>query len=211
MHCIAKQRQEGSTVRTDRFRLKVTFETSVLGTQTQKDIASRYIQEKAKAAGLDVQDEDETLPEMLDRGTSVFHKLSDGTPILYDYMVKGFLKDVALTFNGKLCGIRNARSKVENFVFVTPRRIVLNVPNGSETGYCERPMRNTTAIGQPVSLIRSEELPAGTNFECELEVLPGEINEEYLREILSYGTRRGLGQWRTGGHGRFKFELEKLT
>ncbi len=195
-------------MKTKTYRLKVTFTETLLGTKPQKDVATEFILSKAidPETGQPPEDELETLPVALDKGTTAFDK-QEGKPIYYDYMVKGFLKDVGLTFNG-LRGVKNLRSKIENFVFVSPRRIALHVPDGVQMTYCERPLRAMTMQGPRVSLARSEELPVGTWFECNIDVFDGPITEDILRDILSYGEKRGFGQWRNGGHGRFEFELQ---
>lgn len=192
---------------TKNYRLKVTFITGPLGTQPQKDVATEYITSKAvdPETGELPADELATLPEALEKGTTAFHRLN-GAPIYYDYMVKGFIKEAGQVFNG-LRGVKNLRSKLDNLVFVTPRQIMLNTPAGSEMTYCERPLRAQTAQGPRTSLARSEELPAGTWFECRLEVFDGPISEPLLRDLLSYGEKKGFGQWRNGGRGRFTFEL----
>lgn len=103
------------------------------------------------------------------------------------------------------------RSKVDNLVFVEPRRILLNLEHPeSETEYLERPLRAETAQGPRVALARSEMLPAGTWFECELKVLGEVVSEDLLRDLLGYGNFKGMGQWRNGGFGRFDFELTKV-
>ena len=192
---------------TTNYRLIVTFTESVLGTQPPKDVAIEFITSKAAdpVTGELPKDELETLPVALEKRTTAFHRL-DGKPIYYDYMVKGFLKQTALAFNG-LRGVRNTRSIVENLVFVKPRRFELHLPDGASMDYCERPLRAMTALGPRTALARSEELPVGTWFKCTLEVFNGPICELLLRDLLDYGTRRGFGQWRNGGHGRFTYEL----
>lgn len=194
---------------TKTYKLKVTFLTSLLGTQPQKDVATEYLSAEVNrangGAGLP-DDELVTLPEMLEKGTTAFHRL-DGRPIYYDYQVKGFIKEAGGVFNG-LRGVKNLRSKIDNLVFVAPRQILLHLPEGGQETFCERPLRAMTAQGPRTSLARSEELPAGTWFECEVEVFDGMISEPLLRDLFSYGEKKGLGQWRNGGHGRFMFELE---
>jgi hypothetical protein len=191
------------------YHLKIVFVTSVLGTQPQKEVATEYITSKiADDEGNLPADELGTLPEELEKGTTAFHKLN-GQPIYYDYQVKGFLKEAGSVFNG-LRNVKNLRSKIDNLVFVSPRQIVLNVPAGAAIDFLERPLRAQTAQGPRTSLARSEQLPEGTSFECELEVYDGPISEPLLRDLLSYGAKKGLGQWRNGGHGRFEFELEAL-
>src|SRR3990172_1355157 len=118
------------TMEARQYGLSVTFVESLLGTIPQKNTAEEFIM--AKAAGEDggpPEDEMRTAPEELARGTTAFHRLLDGTPILYDYAVKGFLKEAAQVFNG-LRGVKALRSKIDNLVFVAPRQIALLVPAG---------------------------------------------------------------------------------
>jgi hypothetical protein len=194
---------------TTKYYVKVTFTTSVLGTQPQKDVATEFITSKATdpVTGELPEDELETLPVALEKGTTAFHKL-DGKPIMYDYQVRGFLKEAGRVFNG-LRNVKNLKSKIDNLVFVHPRQIELHLPEGAEITFCERPLRAETAQGPRTSLARSEELPAGTWFECELRVYNGPISEPILRDLFEYGQDKGFLQWRNGGHGRFEFELEK--
>lgn len=187
------------------YELRVTFTEPVLGTQPQKDVATEYTQSKARERGLPVEDESETLPEMLDKGTTAFHKLN-GQPIYYDYHLKGFLKEAGSVLNGTH-GIKALRSKVDNTVFVQPRRIPLHLPDGGEIGFLERPLRAQTMQGPRVSVARSEVLPAATWFEATIQVIAGPITESVLRELLDYGQFKGFGQWRNGGYGRFTYEL----
>lgn len=187
------------------YTLKVTLTEPLLGTQPQKDVAMDYLQEKAKGKGIDVADENETLEEIVEKGTTIFHKL-EGKPIYYDYHVKGFLKESGQIQN-PLRGVKSLRSKIDNFVFVEPRRIELVLPEGGKIDFMERPLRAMTAQGPRVTLARSEVLPVGTKFECRLVVLKSVITEEILRDLLDYGKFKGFGQWRGGSYGRFTYEL----
>lgn len=191
---------------TRKYHLKVTFITPVLGAQPQKDIAEEYIGKKFEdGGGVLPDDELESMPEMLEKGTTAFHK-ADGTPIFYDYQVKGFIKEAGRIFNG-LHGVKALRSKIDNMLFINQRRIFLNMPEGEKIYYLERPLRAETAQGPRIAIARSEMLPEGTWFECDLEVYDGPITEDIIRDLLTYGARKGLGQWRNGGWGRFEFEL----
>jgi len=191
---------------TTQYRLRVTFTTPILGTQPQKDIAVEYLMSKVEPQ--ETADELDTLPEALEKGTTAFHKLN-GKPIYYDYHIRGFLKNAGSVFNG-LRGVRNLRSKVENLVFVKPRQIELHLPDGGEITFCQRSLRAMTAQGPRTSIARSEQLPAGTWFECVLNVYDGPISEALLRDLLSYGENVGFGQWRNGSYGQFGFELKKM-
>jgi len=193
-------------MKTTSYHVKVTFVTPVLGTQPQCDVASEFIASKFEDnAGSLPDDEAETLPEKLEKGTTAFHKLN-GLPIMYDYQVKGFLKEVGRIFNG-LHGVKALRSKIDNMVFVTPRRIALNLPEGGCIEFLERPLRAETAQGPRISLARSEMLPEGTWFEFDLSVFDGPITDDILRDILDYGQYKGFLQWRNGGYGRFEFVI----
>ena len=190
-----------------RYKLHVVTTEPLLGTQTVKDVAIEYLQSKARDAGLNVDDENETLPEMIERGTAVFHRLN-GAPIYYDYHVRGFLKESGRLQNGAR-GVKNLRNKIDNFVFVFPRRIELHLPEGTPTEpeYLERPLRAETAQGPRVALARSEMLPAGTWFDCTIETVNDVISEPLLRDLLAYGRYKGFGQWRNASYGRFEYEL----
>jgi hypothetical protein len=190
-----------------KYHVKVTFITPVLGAQPTRDVASEYIASKVEeTAGQLPDDEWASLPESLEKGTTVFHKFSNGQPLFFDYQFKGFLKEAGRLFNG-LRGVRALRSKIDNMVFVEPRQIAIHLPEGGMIDYLERPLRAETAQGPRVALARSEKLPEGTWFECDLQVYDGPITDEILRDLLTYGADKGLGQWRNGGYGRFTFEF----
>lgn len=195
---------------TETYRLKVTFLTPVLGSQPTREIATEFI---AKKNGFDTlpEDEVEMLPDALEKGTTVFHRMPDGGPAMMNYHVLGFFKESGQVQNGEVPGkVKNLRSKVSKRVFVTPRKLPLVLPDGSEIEYLERPLRAETMQGPRVALARSEMLPEGTSFTCGLTVMSGEITEDVLRELLDYGYFRGFGQWRTSGSfGTFRYELEK--
>lgn len=189
-----------------KYQLNIKFITPVLGTQPQKDVASEYLAGRFEDNGGELpSDELETLDESIQKGTTAFHKLN-GAPILYDYQVKGFIKEAGRIFNG-LHGVKALRSKLDNLLFVTPRQIPLIIPTGGKVEFLERPLRAETAQGPRVGLARSEMLPAGTCFTVSLEVYDGPITEDIIRDLLTYGARKGIGQWRNGGYGRFEFEL----
>ena len=188
------------------YKVRVTFITPVLGSQPQKDVATEYNGTKfVENGGVLPQDEIDSLPEMLEKGTTVFHKVND-CPAFFDYQIKGFLKEAGRIFNG-LQDVKALRSKIDNLVFVSPRRIEIHLPENGEITYLERPLRAETAQGPRVALARSEQLPEGTWFEFTMEIFKGQITEDIMRELMTYGKFKGLGQWRNGGFGRFEFEF----
>lgn len=191
-----------------RYRVTCTFTEPLLGSQPQRDVASEYLLDKAVKAGQDVTDELETLPEELQKSSTAFHK-DNGHPILWDYQIRGFLKEWGLALNG-LEDVKNLRSKIDNYVYVFPRKIPLVLPEGGELGWLERPLRAMTAQGPRVALARSEVLPEGTTISYEIRSLKGVIRESLLRELLDMGQYKGQGQWRNGSYGRFSYEMEEI-
>jgi hypothetical protein len=197
-------------MKTDAYKLKVILDTPLLGSQPTRDVASEFIAKKNGFGALP-EDEIELLPDALERGTTVFHRLADGSPCLMNYHLLGFLKEAGKVQNGKVTGgVKALRSKVSQGIFISPRFLPVYIPAGKGIDYLERPLRAETALGPRVALARSEMLPEGTWFTCMLEVLAGEITEEVLRDLLDYGWYRGLGQWRnSGAYGTFRYELVK--
>jgi hypothetical protein len=181
----------------------------VLGSQpTDPEIASKFI---AGKAGFEYpEDEADLLPESLEKGTTVFHRLNGEADryCLMDYQIKGFLKAAAMALNGRNKMPKNFRSKIGKWLFVGPRQIEVQLPAGGELDYCERPLRAETMKGPRVSLARSEQLPANSSIEFWIEVVNDtELNEEVIKTLLDYGYYQGLGQWRGGGYGRFRYDV----
>jgi hypothetical protein len=189
-----------------RYKVRVTFLTPVLGAQPTKDVATEYLGSKfVDNGGVIPEEELESLPETIEKGTTVFHKI-DGLPVFWDYQIKGFLKEAGRTFNG-LQNVKALRSKIDNFVFVKPRKIEINMSEGSEIEFLERPLRAETAQGPRVALARSEMIKEGAWLEFYIEIFKGQVTDDIIRELMTYGEYKGIGQWRNGGYGRFTFEF----
>ena len=191
---------------TTQYKVTVTFTEPVLGTAPMdKQIYSNYILDS-------LEHEDEVDSVRDEKGRTGFHKAADNTPILYDYMLKGFFKDAC----GMLARKEGSRSRkikaykkiIDGLLFVFPRRIPLRL--AGPISVLERPLRAQTAQGERVALASSEMAPEGSGIEFVIDVLDGDVvTDELLREWLSYGRYRGLGQWRNGSYGRFTFEMEQ--
>lgn len=72
---------------------------------------------------------------------------------------------------------------------------------GSARKYCD----DCALLARRVSIAKSESVPAGSTAEFEIECLDPGL-EAMVRECLNYGTKRGLGQWRNSGKGRYEWE-----
>lgn len=192
------------------YEVTLTFTEPLLGTVTlDPEIYAAWIAKNVPDAK-SLKEELETLgtEEVLEKGTTGFHRV-DGMPILYDYVIKGFLKDACSMLrrvpDTLSHGIRAYRKIIDGLVFVTPRRIPINL-NGGEITFLERPLRAQTAQGERIALARSETVALGASITFTLSVL-GAVKEPQLREWFDYGALRGLGQWRNASYGRFKYKM----
>lgn len=201
-------------------KIRITLTEDMLGTKAaNKDVFADFIASKAPDGDLRKEELD-TAEHREEAGTTIFHRdPATGQLMIWDYQVKGFLKEAGNIMRqaeedpgtdeatGKKARKKwgNAKSKIDNFIFVFPRKIILGKAKPDDI--CERPLRAETMQGPRVSLARSEVVGSGTSFECEIRIFPGSpITEEMVRACLDYGALKGLGQWRNSGKGRFTWE-----
>jgi hypothetical protein len=199
-------------------RIKVTLTEGMLGTASANpDVHSEFIASKSADADK-IKEELESLPadDLIEKSITVFPRDENGAPILYDYQFKGFLKEtlgILLDFVESDCKIGKAKLSrwtfkkiVDNAVMVSPRKIALDMPEGGEVTHCTRPLRAETMRGERVALATSEEIPAGTTFECEITALDKHL-DGLIVKCLDNGANKGIGQWRNSGKGRFVWEV----
>ena len=189
-------------------KVRLTFTEEILGTaNSDKDIHEEFIASKApdapsreeEVASLGVE-------EVISKGKTVFSRNEEGQPILWDYQIKGFFKNAAKAFGyvGGKSKLTAYKTKIDNLVFVKERQIVLQIPDGSEVGDCQRPLRAQTAQGERVALANSESCPEGTVIEFTIMVMVDELMNHII-EWLDYGKLNGIGQWHNSGKGRFEW------
>lgn len=190
-------------------KVRLTFTEPILGTSpANEDVYRDFIGSKAPDAAT-VEDEVSALgaDAVVEKGMTVFPRLDDGTPFLYDYQIKGFFKDTC----GGLRKVKGSESEkikaykkeIDKLIFPEPRTIPLLFEG--EISECQRPLRAQTAQGERVSLAISEEIPAGATCEFTVVCLT-DSHEKAVREWLDYGRYSGIGQWRNSGKGRFRWE-----
>ena len=190
---------------------KVTIKLTedMLGT-VAKDakIYTKYIEDKKPEELKGEKEADTVMEDLENKGWTGFHCDDEGL-FLYDYIVKGFLKNAGNILKEHL-SIQALKSKISNQVFVYPRRVHLGIEKPEVA--LERPLRAQTPQGPRVSLVKSDVVPAGTVITFEIRWIKGnKITENVLKKILSYGQLQGLGQWRNGGYGRFELiSIEKI-
>ena len=200
-------------------KVRLTFTDPILGTKpADPEIHSRFVASKAPDHK-SMEEEIEALgaDEVEERSMKVFSRMEDGTPCLWDYQIRGMIKEgIKALYQVKGTKISKDKScwyhkkKVDNFIFVEPRLIPLWMPmelDLSETD-CQRPLRASTPQGERIALAHSEEAPEGTNVEFTVICL-NDTDIPYVKEVLDYGRFKGLGQWRNSGKGRFTYEVLK--
>lgn len=196
-------------------KVKITLLEEVLGSSpSNEELLATYIASKAPTGDLTAEEVDNIKAQNAEDRVTVFPKTADGTPFLYDYQVKGMFKDSCKALatagkagypGGKHCAALKAYKKaIDGLIFVSPRKIPYNL-HGLKMGFCERPLRAQTPMGERVSIAKSETVPAGSTIEFEVTCLDQKL-EDVVRECFDYGTLRGLGQWRNSGKGRFTWE-----
>lgn len=190
-------------------KFRATFTEGLLATKpADPNIHETYVARKREKgpAKDELTAEEKTIAELgrIEKAETVFHRSPDGKPVIWNYQVKGFLKDAikALKRDPKsaCAGLKNYKSVIDGSVFVEPRMIQLELPEGASMGKCERPLRAQTMQGERVAVAKSEEAPAGTVIEFEvLELAPG--LDKVLDECFAYAKLRFMGAWRNSGKG----------
>ena len=200
--------------------VKIEFTEDLLGSVPyNKEVYSSFIASKLAEMSPDALSEElASVDNREEKGWTGFHR-DDKTkrPFLYDYVVKGFLKEAARCMN-RMSGSETKNMKafikvIDGNIFVFPRKIMLQPPEGTDLidlDVLERPLRCQTAQGERVTVTRSDLCPAGTTAEFTLEILDAHVNEDLLREWFDYGRYRAFGQWRNGSYGRIVYSLTKV-
>lgn len=215
---------ESNRSRSDRLmfetrKYRLTGITPMLGTQPANNaIRTQYLASKAPDKAMS--DEEAELFKAQAReesGLTVFARDPDADDrlILLDYMVRGFFKS-SLTALAAQEDIAAAKSKVDKYLFVLPRRIPI-LRDGEaiiEEDYIfERTLRAETMQGPRVGLAASETIDAPWEIEIELKLLKNKgtarsraLTWDAVENALSYGEFCGIGQFRNGSFGRFYWE-----
>lgn len=195
----------------EKLNVKLTFQEPLLGTLPgSEDLYMDYIATKVpEDERTKIEDEVAALgvDAVAEKKMTVFPKLPDGLPFVYDYQVRGFFKGSC----GALRKISKARSaklkaykkEVDQLIFVYPRKIPIQLSGDMDV--ISRPLRAATPQGDRVAIAASESAPAGSSIA--LQIICFDDNDmKIVREWLEYGMFNGLGQWRNSGMGRFTWE-----
>lgn len=190
--------------------VKLTFLEGILGTNpANEEIFRDFIGSKAPDAAT-IEDEVAALgaEEVSENKATIFPRMEDGRPYLYDYQIKGFFKDTCgglRRVKGSVSsGIKAYKKEIDKLIFPQPRCIPFD--GADEIRWCQRPLRAQTMQGERVSLAMSEEIPAGASITFDILCLSPTMKDAVL-EWLDYGKLSGIGQWRNSGKGRFTYEV----
>ena len=193
-------------------KVKLTFFEEVLGTASNNpEIHDDYIASKAPDAP-SRKEEVAALGtgDAIEKAMTVFPQLDDGTPFVWDYQIKGFFKDTCSALR-KVKGsvsskISAFKKEIDGLVFIDERKIPFQ--NYKRIGECQRPLRGNTPQGERIALAHSETVPANTFIIFTVTCYYSEKCDlmKAVKEWLDFGFRRGLGQWRNSGKGRFEWE-----
>lgn len=191
-------------------KIRIDFQEDLLGSwPADQEVLTRYISNKAPADWLQAEEGDAIAKRSEDTGYTVFPQDQEGM-YLWNYHLKGFLKEAGNVLK-EAVGVKNLRSKIDNHVFVNPRRLyIFRGTNGKvqkvkePDDILERPLRAQTAMGPRVTLAGSERIMAPSYIYATVELVPHkELDLDLIQQLLDYGRLKGLGQWRNASYGSF--------
>ncbi|MGN1101708.1 MAG: hypothetical protein ACI4RG_05910 [Huintestinicola sp.] len=192
-------------------KVKIRFIEEALGTQSANpDLHREFIASKSPNAET-IEDEVAAIgvDAAVEKSMTIFPKVADGTPFIYDYQIRGFFKEACGALK-KVPGTKSSKIKahkkqVDNLIFVEPRQILIDLKGGM-MDVCQRPLRASTPQGERISLASSESIPEGSEIEFTVKCFIDE-DTELVKEWLDYGVFKGISQWRNSGKGRFTYEI----
>lgn len=197
-------------------KARITFTEMVLGSaNNNKEVHAEFIAKK----GPDAKTMEEEIQAIgvngeIEKQMTVFPRMDDGTPMFWDYQIKGFFKDSCSALqrckgeevSKESCKLKAYKKIIDGCIFVEPRKIPIRIPEGMKMDTLQRPLRGQTAQGERIALTTSETVPAGSEIEVTIVCL-SDIHEKAVIEWLNYGRFKGIGQWRNASFGRFRYEL----
>lgn len=193
-------------------KVRLTFMEEILGTASaDPEVHASFIASKAPDAPTREQEVAAIgVEEVVEKSMTVFPRDENGKPFLYDYQIKGFMKNACGCLRNvsgsESSKIKAYKKEIDGLIFVKERKIPFT--NYDHIGNCQRPLRASTAQGERVALANSESIPAGAQVEFTIQCLhDGHL--KVVREWLDYGELNGIGQWHNSGKGRF--QLEDIT
>lgn len=190
-------------------KVRLTFIEPILGSSSgNKELHSEFIASKAPDAK-SREEEIEAIgaDEVEKKEMTVFPRMEDGTPFVWDYQIRGFFKHACgmlkIVGHNESEKIKAHKKYIDGLVMIKERRIPFQYDGIIKS--CQRPLRGQTAQGERIALANSEQIDAGAKVDFTVVILKDDLEDAVL-EWLAYGQFNGLGQWRNSGMGRFTFE-----
>ena len=201
-------------MKTKEMRVVVTLLDEMLGmSPSNPEVADEFIASKAPDAKSRTEEIEALGVEAVqEKSKTVFPRLENGKPFIWDYQIKGFFKDACGSLN-RVKGITESsklkayKKIIDGLIFIKERKIPIEIMPGRGIGTCQRPLRAQTMQGERVALASSETVPEGSTIEFTVQLLDESL-EKVVLEWLDYGALRGFGQWRNSGKGRFTYEIK---
>lgn len=189
--------------------VKITYVENLLGTMSaDPDMHRKYV--ASNAPDDDKTDEEvEAIQAGEEKAKTVFPRDDNGDLFTWDYQWKGYFKEACGMLrraDGKISKkLRAYKKEIDGLIFIGPRKVRLEIPDGGSVTEITRPLRASTPQGERIALATSEMVPAGTIQYLNVVMLKGELLG-YVIEWLDYGILHGTGQWRNSGYGRFTYK-----
>ena len=141
-------------------KVRITFTEPLLGTLAgDPKVAEEFIISKHPDAPQE--DEKDSIPEKVEKASTLFPKTPDGKPFVWDYQWKGFFKEACLAMIETDTMTKDEQKKmrltvymhkrtVDKQVFTMPRKMMLDLPEGAvqPLPFLERPLRASTMKGE---------------------------------------------------------------
>lgn len=192
-------------------KVRITYIEPLLGTASaNKELHSEFVASKAPdAKSMEEEVASIGADAVEEKAMTVFPRMEDGTPFLYDYQWRGCFKESCGMLR-RATGFKSAKvtaykKVIDGLVFVNPRKIKLVLPEDGEISELQRPLRASTAQGERIALAHSEMVPKGTTQTFTITTLKDDLLP-IIKEWLDYGFLHGTGQWRNAGFGRYVWE-----
>ena len=192
---------------------RITGLTPLLGvTPTTETLLTEFVMSKAKLTEEQQEAEIEAMPQSDIPGLTGFSRNKKDELCISHHHIKGFFKEAlkALRATDKVAAYK---TKVDLLIFAEPTLIPLmrdGKPIMEEDRIFERPIRIERMTGTQTALCASEAVDDPWYFDVEITLLPdtgsAPLTWAIAEEALGYGAYHGLGQWRSGGYGRFTFK-----
>ena len=148
-----------------KLNIRITLINEMLGTAAaDPEVYKNYIASKSPDA-MTLEEEVAAIgvEETANKSMTVYPRLEDGTPFMWNYQLKGFFKDACSALqrckgeeiSKESCKLKAFKKVIDGCIFVEPRKIPIDM-HGGEMGICERPLRASTAQGERIALASSE-------------------------------------------------------